>query len=62
MSTGEASGAALIGPATLWREVLWGELQAEQAIIIPIKNNVAERLIGSSRTELKLKVTELIRT
>jgi hypothetical protein len=35
--------------------------QAEQAIINPINNNFAERLIGSSRTELKLKVTELIR-
>jgi hypothetical protein len=34
---------------------------AEHAIINPINNNFAERLIGSSGTELKLKVTELIR-
>jgi hypothetical protein len=35
--------------------------QAEQAIINPIDNNFAERLIGSSRIESMLKVTELIR-
>jgi hypothetical protein len=34
--------------------------QAERAIINPVKNNIAERFMGSSGTELKLKVTELI--